>query len=489
MSHIKLPDGTVIDTDSQKNPLRPGILTSDQLQGPTALTTPAVSLRKVKSVTPPVTAPIIVPSFDERARDLPKPGSVIEAIPEEETTLLTVPKGAETATPSLPEEETDGGIEPERDLDAPVDFVSRVRDVLKSFGIEPPVPGQSPITNFAETYRNLLKESGVQDLKSQAEGIAKQYEGLQNEMNDQIQTVNENPFLSEGERAGRVQSIQKKYETRLNTLTNRLNLTKSLVESARDEAQFIAQQSLQLAGAEQKLDRDLLLKAIERAEKSLEAETKLLSVGEAKDLGVPFGTTVAQAKALGKTPLSQAEITTPREAAKDEANLRKEFNMLPIAKDFNDINRSHNQVRSAYSEALAAGSTKSKAAADQVLITAFNKLIDPTSVVREGEYARTTTGQSVINQLRGIAERAIQGGAGLADPDRKAIVSVVERLFNDYLTVYNNTSNFYREIATQSGLNPDRVIQPPAQQQKKEETRIYKGRTYKKVQGGWQLIK
>ena len=52
-------------------------------------------------------------------------------------------------------------------------------------------------------------------------------------------------------------------------------------------------------------------------------------------------------------------------------------------------------------------------AGSQAILISFNKLLDPTSVVRESEYARSATGQSALETLKGMAEKLKAGGAGV----------------------------------------------------------------------------
>ena len=52
-------------------------------------------------------------------------------------------------------------------------------------------------------------------------------------------------------------------------------------------------------------------------------------------------------------------------------------------------------------------------AGSQAILISFNKLLDPTSVVRESEYTRSATGQSALETLKGYADRLARGGAGV----------------------------------------------------------------------------
>lgn len=152
-------------------------------------------------------------------------------------------------------------------------------------------------------------------------------------------------------------------------------------------------------------------------------------------------------------------VVPPQDAIKYETDLRKEFNGLAVVKEYNTVNQSYNNINSAYSEAVSKGKDgKSKAAADQVLIVAFNKMIDPNSVVRETEFARSTEGQSIMNRLKGKADQALQGGVALSDEDRKAIVDATAKLYQSYQKSYANTANEYRGYAQDYGVDPDRVV-------------------------------
>ena len=140
-----------------------------------------------------------------------------------------------------------------------------------------------------------------------------------------------------------------------------------------------------------------------------------------------------------------------------QMSLRKEMNQLPIIKDFNQIKSAFATIQSAYREAISAKDKKSKAPADQILVVSFNKMIDPGSVVREGEFARSTQGQSLLARFQGKMEGWISGGVGLTNEDRKSIVDATERLYNDYLSLYNDKIEEYRGYAKEYGANPDSI--------------------------------
>ena len=52
-------------------------------------------------------------------------------------------------------------------------------------------------------------------------------------------------------------------------------------------------------------------------------------------------------------------------------------------------------------------------AGSQAILISFNKLLDPTSVVRESVYARSATGQSALETMRGFVDKLSRGGSGV----------------------------------------------------------------------------
>jgi len=63
----------------------------------------------------------------------------------------------------------------------------------------------------------------------------------------------------------------------------------------------------------------------------------------------------------------------------------------------------------------------SRIATDQAVITSFNKILDPTSVVRESEYARTPANAGLVDRAKGAMTKITKGGAGLTE---KAIIEI-----------------------------------------------------------------
>ncbi len=77
--------------------------------------------------------------------------------------------------------------------------------------------------------------------------------------------------------------------------------------------------------------------------------------------------------------------------------------------------------------------------ATQTIITAYNKLMDETSVVREGEYARSEQLVALTSRIEGSIQRLTQGGASMSDADlmalareAKVMAESIKRISNDH---------------------------------------------------------
>lgn len=92
----------------------------------------------------------------------------------------------------------------------------------------------------------------------------------------------------------------------------------------------------------------------------------------------------------------------------------------------NDLKRAHTLMKVGMDAArrgdLAQGS--------QAILVTFQKTLDPTSVVRESEYARSASGQSVMNQMAGFIERMEKGGTGVTLAELEKYEKLADEMVN-----------------------------------------------------------
>lgn len=162
-----------------------------------------------------------------------------------------------------------------------------------------------------------------------------------------------------------------------------------------------------------------------------------------------------------KKNLATGEIyevpTAPRPdiSKKDAVNLRKEFDALPEVKEYKQVITRVDAMESTLAKSKG---MKNLVAVDQALISLFNKITDPQSVVRESEYARTPENMPVANAITGKMDKWLKGGAGLTNEERTALVTIGKEIGQTYKERYTATAERYKGYAEGMGVSPDEVV-------------------------------
>lgn len=134
--------------------------------------------------------------------------------------------------------------------------------------------------------------------------------------------------------------------------------------------------------------------------------------------------------------------------------LRKEFNSLGPVKEYREVENKFNVMDKAYEESKKSGNF---VAIDQALITLYNKMTDPNSVVRESEYVRTPQDMAVMDRIKAGMSRLGKGGR--LEPDtRKALMDMATRFRQVYSGKFNDLAQEWREYAIGYGVDPNLVV-------------------------------
>lgn len=153
------------------------------------------------------------------------------------------------------------------------------RAFLASQGITAPSPDTSPVVQFADVYSQMLEKLGIPTIKDQVDQYQKQFADVQNELNDKIADVNENPWLTEGIRVAQINKLKERYATRLDTLSNQQQLYESLYEKGIAQAEYVTNGYMQQIKDQTDFSQELLLKAIDIANKQTTAKYQEVSPG------------------------------------------------------------------------------------------------------------------------------------------------------------------------------------------------------------------
>ena len=141
---------------------------------------------------------------------------------------------------------------------------------------------------------------------------------------------------------------------------------------------------------------------------------------------------------------------------KNSRDLRQELINRPEVKDYMTVSTSIRSMESLLNSALS-GNAQNQVALDQGLITMYNKLTDPNSVVRESEYARTSENLPVVNRILGAIGKLQAGGAGMTNDDREALVIGAKIIGNERGKTFKGTVDSYSNLANQYKIDPNLI--------------------------------
>lgn len=134
------------------------------------------------------------------------------------------------------------------------------------------------------------------------------------------------------------------------------------------------------------------------------------------------------------------EVIKTGDSLKFLSDIKGRIELNPIIKqaqqvglDYGALDAAWTQSRREAAQLKVDPNSTSRFASDQALITKFNKILDPTSVVRESEYARSLEGGTLIDQLYGATKKYLtEGGSGLTDTQRKELFEVATKVKESY---------------------------------------------------------
>lgn len=137
-----------------------------------------------------------------------------------------------------------------------------------------------------------------------------------------------------------------------------------------------------------------------------------------------------------------------------EGDLRKEIDSNPETKNFVVVKSMYNNIKTAAKSGTAA--------ADMSLVFAYMKMLDPSSTVREGEYANAARTTGVPGRIVNIIEKA-ESGQILTDQQRKDFVAEAGNLYKTSEKAIGGRFKFYEDVAKKQGLDINNVIYNPVQ--------------------------
>jgi hypothetical protein len=152
---------------------------------------------------------------------------------------------------------------------------------------------------------------------------------------------------------------------------------------------------------------------------------------------------------------SATEIYAPQAGAgnfnKDQANIEES-----LRKEFATLAKPYFEVRDAYSR-VQQSAARPSAAGDLALIFNYMKMLDPGSVVREGEFATAQSAAGVPDRVWNLYNR-ILSGERLNPQQRDDFTGQARGLFQRQEQQYQGIQKQYKSITERTGVDPRNTI-------------------------------
>jgi len=242
--------------------------------------------------------------------------------------------------------------------------------------------------------------------------------------------------------------------------TARDNLNRAHAEYMQDRSaanQFklqAAQQQFQ--AAESALNRTFQQGQQERAQQFTLSSAGPIAGAQAKaGIDAQLAPAPEQFQTEGAPPKSVAEVVSGIKNAganrqtqvTNEGKLRDDFSGQQAVKNYKEVVPIIQSI----------GRASDTPAGDLNIIYGLGKIMDPNSVVREGELSLAIKAGSPAERLQGIWNY-VAGGGRLSQEQRANLLQEAQTRFAAHQDAYNQTSAQFTDIAKRSGLDPRNII-------------------------------
>lgn len=160
----------------------------------------------------------------------------------------------------------------------------------------------------------------------------------------------------------------------------------------------------------------------------------------------------------------QHGITSKQKAVEDEAKatadkakqsndlaegLRKEFTNNPVVREMQTVATAFQKIRNTAAKATPAG--------DVSLLTAYMKMLDPTSSVKEGEFATAEQATGVPGRILNLYNKAVSGQ--LLNPEMRAdFLGQAEGLYSAQYDRFKPWADQFTGLSTRLGVPVENVV-------------------------------
>ena len=153
-------------------------------------------------------------------------------------------------------------------------------------------------------------------------------------------------------------------------------------------------------------------------------------------------------RAAGR-PQVTTNVLPPQKTFENEDKLRNDYSANPLVKASSEMQNAFNLIDAAYQRPSAAN--------DLAMATKYMKILDPTSVVRESEFALAVNATGLFDKVSNYSA-AILEGKKLNPTQRKDFYDSAKAINDAFQKQRGEIDSQYSEMATGYGLNPQNVI-------------------------------
>lgn len=277
----------------------------------------------------------------------------------------------------------------------------------------------APAASFKEVYNNISKSLGLDKVKREMDDTLEKIGALDQELADKVADVNENPWLSEGVRVSQIRKLEERYDLKRAPYASNLTTLENLWNDGREEARYVATQSLNQYNTEREFQLDQIQEMQDMAERQFEAELKLY---EAQNAAPKYA-----AGAIGEYQFAVQNGYTGSftQYQNEDANRKARATgsgsgLTPYQENQTFIGLTNKYQADPIVNAGVKGQT-AVAIADQVIANPQNaanqlkalytlvKNLDPDSAVREGEVDLAQRTQSYLETFENSLARITRG--------------------------------------------------------------------------------
>jgi hypothetical protein len=180
-----------------------------------------------------------------------------------------------------------------------------------------------------------------------------------------------------------------------------------------------------------------------RVVKNADGTYKTVATGGEKLHTVKGNLVTSSGKVVYSAPLTGEEKINPAEA--------------PLRTSFLNQATPHIQISQAYRKIQSAPDT---AAGDMSKIFGFMKILDPSSTVREGEYASAENARGVPDTVKAQYNK-VMNGQRLTETQRTQFTQAAGDLVKSQQEQFETQKKFYQDIAGKSKVAPENIIYDP----------------------------